>query len=81
MLAFFLCTQKSHPTGEVLELKWLEVKGRYKAVLYICHSKAVWYPFLDALLHYMDVVWLRTLDHQRKQVQLQMEIVFQMVSF
>lgn len=49
--------------------------------MYMCHSKAAWYPFPDALLHYMDVVWLKTLDHQRKLVQLQMEIVFQMDSF
>lgn len=66
MLAFLLCTKKPHPTWEVLGLEWLEVKERYKQVLFTCHSKAVWYPFLNASLHYIYIVWLRTLNHQTK---------------
>lgn len=66
MLVFLLCTQKSRPTWEFLGLKWLEVKEYYKEALYMCHSKAALYPFLETLLYYMDVAWLRTLDHQRK---------------
>lgn len=66
MLVFLLCTQKSRPTWEFLGLKRLEVKECYKEALYMCHSKAALYPFLETLLYYMDVAWLRTLDHQRK---------------
>lgn len=66
MLVFLFCTQKSHPTWEFLGLKWLEVKGCYKEALSMCHSTAALYPFLETLLYYTDVVWQRTLNHQRK---------------
>lgn len=71
MLVFLFCIQKSHQTWELLGLKWLEVKECYKEALYMCHSKAALYPFLETLLYYMDAAWLRTLNHQKKLMQLQ----------